>query len=74
MVSRPDVLVGRERELDALRAALEAARAAAGAVVLEGEAGIGKTALWEAALELAPAAKGGPPSSQRTLSPVIESS
>src|SRR6476646_6567976 len=42
----PEGMVGRERELDALRRWLDAARDGAGRVVLcSGEAGIGKTKL-----------------------------
>ena len=46
-------LVGRTRELEALRAACGAARDGLTGVVLEGPAGIGKTALWEATRDLA---------------------
>ena len=42
------VVIGRERELEAVRALVEAG---AGALVLEGEAGIGKTTVWTAGLE-----------------------
>ena len=42
----PDAIVGRERELAAVRAALEPTSAL---VVLVGEPGIGKTTVWEAA-------------------------
>jgi DNA-binding CsgD family transcriptional regulator len=45
-------LVGRERELAALRELFEHSRAPC-VVVLTGGAGIGKTALWEAGIELA---------------------
>jgi DNA-binding CsgD family transcriptional regulator len=43
-------LVGRDTELDAIRTALDRG---AGVVLVEGEPGIGKTAVWQAALELA---------------------
>ena len=50
-------LVGRDAELAALAASLDAARAGAGSLVLvSGEPGIGKTALVEALAELAAAA------------------
>jgi DNA-binding NarL/FixJ family response regulator len=50
----PAGLVGRDMELGRVLALLEAARGgAAGALVIEGEAGIGKTALLGAAEELA---------------------
>src|ERR671934_2421879 len=45
-------LVGRERELAAIAEFLEA-DAAARAVVIEGDPGIGKTAVWEAAVSAA---------------------
>ena len=44
-------LVGRDAELHALRDAIGAP--AAGGIVLEGDAGIGKTALWHAGIEQA---------------------
>jgi len=44
------VVVGRERELERVRALLDVG---AGGLVLEGEAGIGKTTLFEAALAVA---------------------
>lgn len=50
----PEVL-GRDSELTALRG-LVAADRRAGALLLTGTAGIGKTALWEAGLEVAQAA------------------
>ena len=46
-----ELLIGREPELKALAAFLE--RPGAGALVLAGEAGIGKTTLWQAGLDLA---------------------
>ena len=41
-------VIGRERELEAVRALFVVG---AGALVLEGEAGIGKTTVWTAGLE-----------------------
>ena len=46
-------VVGREQELDTLREFVTSSREGAGALVLEGEAGIGKTTLWLAGLEAA---------------------
>ncbi|HET8952899.1 MAG TPA: AAA family ATPase, partial [Solirubrobacteraceae bacterium] len=46
-------LVGRDRELERLRAVLGAPTSWPAALLLEGEAGAGKTALWTAGLELA---------------------
>jgi ATP-dependent Clp protease ATP-binding subunit ClpA len=46
----PPPVVGRERELAAVRAFLERGR---DVLVLEGEAGIGKTTVWQAGLEAA---------------------
>ena len=46
-------LSGRERELQSLEEFLERAAGAPSALVLTGEAGIGKTELWEAGLERA---------------------
>ena len=46
-------LIARDRELEALRDALDAARTEARAIVLEGEAGVGKTILWRRALDVA---------------------
>ena len=43
-------MIGRDDELGRLGDALERLPGGAGAVVLEGEAGIGKTILWESAL------------------------
>lgn len=48
----PDV-IGREAELHALAAFLDALAAGPAALLLEGEAGIGKTTLWLAAVERA---------------------
>jgi DNA-binding CsgD family transcriptional regulator len=52
-VKTSEQLIARDRELSILRDALDAARAGARAVVLEGEAGVGKTAIWRRALEAA---------------------
>lgn len=51
----PEQLIGRDRELRLLLDALDPARPGARAVVLEGEPGVGKTALWRRALAAAPA-------------------
>ncbi len=51
-------LAGRERELGRVEAFLEAGTAGARGLVIRGEAGIGKTALWRAALERVRAAAG----------------
>jgi DNA-binding CsgD family transcriptional regulator len=48
--TRVEQLIGRDRDLARLAATLERAPEGAGAVVILGEAGIGKTALWEATL------------------------
>lgn len=48
-------LVGREEELQVLELFLVAARREPRALVIEGEAGVGKTSLWEAALRAASA-------------------
>ena len=48
-----DRLSGRENELRALEDFLEPAAAAPSVLVLSGEAGIGKTELWQAALQRA---------------------
>jgi DNA-binding CsgD family transcriptional regulator len=45
-----DPLIGREEELNAVRAFLSTRRDGPGLVLLEGEAGIGKTAVWEAVI------------------------
>lgn len=46
-------IVGREAELQRIAAFLDAAAAGPAALVLAGEAGIGKTTLWEAGLDAA---------------------
>src|ERR1051326_7645355 len=46
-------VVARERELASVAAFLDEPRASPGALLLEGEAGIGKSTLWLAAVELA---------------------
>src|SRR5918997_3274282 len=46
-------LVGREEELQALELFLAATRREPRALVIEGEAGVGKTSLWEAGLQTA---------------------
>ena len=46
-------VIGRDEELHALVSFLEASDALPGAILLEGEAGIGKTTLWRRGLELA---------------------
>jgi len=46
-------IVGREDEVAALQAFFDGAGEGPGALVLEGEAGIGKTTLWSAGIELA---------------------
>ena len=48
-----DEIIGRREELLALEAFLEAVPAGGQALLLEGDAGIGKTALWHEALALA---------------------
>ncbi len=45
--------VGRDRELEAIAAFLDSPEAAGRVLLLEGEAGIGKTTLWRAAVEAA---------------------
>ena len=47
--------MGRERELAAVAGLLEAAAGGCAALVLEGEAGIGKTTFWLAGLDRAQA-------------------
>ena len=49
----PVAIIGRDRELAAIRAFLDAAGHGAVVLVLEGEAGIGKTVLWETGVGLA---------------------
>ena len=46
-------VIGRDDELGAIEAFLDPARAGPAALVISGEAGIGKTTLWEAGLEAA---------------------
>ena len=46
-------IIARERELEALRAFVEAGSPTPAALVLEGEAGIGKTTLWRAGVAAA---------------------
>lgn len=45
-----DPLIGRDEELNAVQAFLSAARDGPSIIVLEGEAGVGKTSVWEAVL------------------------
>ena len=52
-VVAPGSLFGRERELARIHRYLERAETGASALVLEGEAGIGKTTLWQAGVEAA---------------------
>jgi DNA-binding CsgD family transcriptional regulator len=49
----PDPILGRQPELDAIRAFFERSRSGPRALLLEGEAGIGKTTLWHEALRVA---------------------
>ena len=49
----PDAVVGREKELEAAAEFLEEVAGGPGMLVLEGEAGIGKSTLWRAAGSLA---------------------
>jgi DNA-binding CsgD family transcriptional regulator len=53
VTAHTDAIVGREAELRRLADALDGGRSAGGAVILEGEAGIGKTVLLQAAIERA---------------------
>ena len=48
-----DTIVGRDAELEALTRFLDALRGSRGGLVLEGEAGIGKTVLWLEAVRMA---------------------
>jgi DNA-binding CsgD family transcriptional regulator len=41
-----EAIIGRERELGAIRRLLDRSRGSSGALVIDGEAGIGKTTLW----------------------------
>ena len=47
------LVIGRDRELERLRAVLDAPSAWPAALLLEGGAGAGKTVLWSAGVELA---------------------
>jgi predicted ATPase len=49
----PDEVVGRGNELAAVERFLERARGGLSALVLEGEAGIGKTTIWHEAVDMA---------------------
>src|SRR5262245_58987974 len=51
----PPVVVGRDAELGALRDFVTSISDGAMALVLEGEAGMGKTTLWRAGVEVAEA-------------------
>jgi DNA-binding CsgD family transcriptional regulator len=51
----PDVILGREEELATIARFFEDDRSGPGALLLEGEAGIGKTTLWSESLRLAQA-------------------
>src|SRR4051812_16369934 len=51
-LAQREELIGREAELDSIGAFLDGLRADPEALVLEGEAGAGKTALWVAGLGL----------------------
>src|ERR671918_2154311 len=53
MLAQDSAIVGRDEELGAFAAILEAPEALPAALVLEGEAGIGKTTLWRAGVERA---------------------
>ena len=54
------VVVGRDRELERLQAVIDAPSAWPAALLLEGEAGAGKTALWTAAVAMAGDDRAGP--------------
>lgn len=47
----PSQIVGRDAELDAVRAVLDGVPAGLAALFIEGEPGIGKTTIWQAAIE-----------------------
>jgi DNA-binding CsgD family transcriptional regulator len=49
----PPEVVGRDEEIDAVVAFVESTEALPGVLLLEGEAGIGKTTLWRAGVEAA---------------------
>ena len=68
MGGQSDGIVGREAEVTRLRGALAAARAGRPSVALiTGPAGIGRTALWRAALEPAPGTPPGPDDSDPAM-------
>ena len=50
--AQPDV-IGRQEELDALDDFLESVRSGPAALVLVGDAGVGKTTLWQAGVDAA---------------------
>jgi len=53
MIGISEELIGRERELGVLLGALDPEQAGSRAVLVEGEAGVGKTILWRRAVEAA---------------------
>jgi hypothetical protein len=52
-------VVGRDQELAMVERLLDERQAGPLAVIIEGDAGIGKTTLWAAALDLAVTGRGG---------------
>ena len=46
-------MIGRDRELDEIRSFLDLEGGVAGVLLIQGEAGIGKTTLWQAGVEAA---------------------